>query len=221
MADDAAGSPEDEVVDGVIVEDTEPGDDAARLDALLRSAVATVRGVVAADVQRLRERQPGLAAEDLARLVVRRGSRRVAVTSFATGFGGFATTAVNLPSVLLLQTALVLAVADCYGRLDDPDLVRDVVLVLGGDSAAAALRTAGVPASDDFSQSWVSSNVTRETLKHVNRVVARKVLRVAGARSLSRVTRLVPVVGAGVASAFDRGYARELGERAIAYYGGR
>ena len=64
-------------------------------------------------------------------------------------------------------------------------------------------------------------NVGRETLKQVNRVVARKVLRVAGARSLSRVTRLVPVVGAGVAATFDRGYARELGERAIAYYGGR
>lgn len=221
MADSAAGSPDDEVVDGVIVGEAGPQDDADRLDALLRSAVAGVRGVVAADVQRLRERQPGLAAEDLARLVVRRGSRRVAVTSFATGFGGFATTAVNLPSVLVLQTALVLAVADCYGRLDDPELLRDVVLVLGGDSAAAALRTAGVAASDDFSQRWVSRNATRETLKHVNRVVARKVLRVAGARSLSRVTRVVPVVGAGVASAFDRGYARELGARAITYYGGR
>ncbi len=220
MADDAAGSPDDEVVDGVIVGSEDDGE-ADRLEALLRAAVARVRGVVAADVQRLRERQPGLAAEDLARLVVRRGTRRVAVASFATGFGGIATTAVNLPSVLVLQTGLVLAVADVYGHLDDPELVRDVVLVLGGDSAAAALRTFGVPASDDFSQRWVSSHVTRQTLKQVNGVVARKVLGVAGARSLSRVTRLVPVVGAGVASAFDRGYAQELGERAIAYYGGR
>lgn len=209
---------ENEVLDAEFVEDDAR---ASRLDTLLGAAVAKVRDAVSADVARLRARRPELASDDLARLVVKRGTRRVGWASVATGFGGVATAAVNVPSVLALQTALVLSVAEVYGELDSPDVKQDLALILAGQGAAGAMRHVGVAATNDFSKRWVSRNVTRETMKKINRVVGRKILTKAGEKSLTSVTKLVPVVGAGVGYVFDRGYARALGERAVRYYGGR
>ena len=209
---------DEEVLDGELV-DEDDGQD-SRLDTLLSGAVAKVRSTVVTDVARVRARHPELAADDLARLVVKRGTRRVGWASFATGFGGIATTAVNVPSVLALQAALVLSVAEVYGELDSPDVKQDLALIVGGQGAVGALRHFGVSASNDFSKRWVSRNVTRETMKKVNRVIGRKILTIAGEKSLTSVTKLVPVVGAGVGYVFDRSYAQALGERAVRYYSG-
>lgn len=209
---------EGEVLDGDILDDDEPE---TRLRSALTASIEAVRAVVVADVQRVRDRNPELSPDDLARLVVKRGTRRVGWTSFATGFGGLATAAVNVPSVLVMQTGLVLSVAEVYGELDSPDVRQDIALILAGEGAAGALRAFGVAATNDFSKRWVGRNVTRETMKKVNRIVSRKILTKAGERSLTSFTKLVPVVGASVGYAFDRGYARVLGERAIRYYGGR
>lgn len=73
------------------------------------------------------------------------------------------------------------------------------------------MRHVGVAATNDFSKRWVGRNVTRETMKKVNRVVSRKILTKAGEKSLTSITKLVPVVGAGVGYVFDRSYARDLG----------
>ena len=205
-----------EVVDGELVQD-----DGARLEAALSAVVDRVRDLVVADVERLRARQPGLAPQDLARLVVRRGTRRVGWASAATGFGGLTTAAVHVPSVLALQAALVLAVAEVYGELDDPDLTWHVAMVLGGDRAVSAVRASGVAATDDLSRRWVTRHVTRSTMRQVRGAIARTVLTTAGRRSISSVTKLVPVVGAGVGYVLDRAHAQHLGERAIRYYGGR
>lgn len=215
------GDDEPEVVDGEIVEEQDADQAAGRLELLLAATVERVRATVVADVQRLRERQPGLADDDLANLVVRRGTRRVGWASFATGFGGLTTMAVNVPSVLVLQTGLVLSVAEVYGELDSPNVKTDLALILAGEGAVSALRGFGVVAANDFSKRWVSRNVTRETMKKVDRVVGRRILTKAGEKSLTSFSKLVPVVGAGVGYALDRGYARALGERAVRYYSGR
>lgn len=218
MHEDAGDrNPGDEVLDAELVDND---GQVSRLDTVLGAAVSTVRGAVVADVARLRDRHPGLAKDDLARLVVKRGTRRVGWASAATGFGGIATTAVNIPSVLVLQAGLVLSVAEVYGELDSPDVKQDLALILGGQGAAGAMRHFGIAASNDFSKRYVSRNVTRETMKKVNRVVSRKILTKAGEKSLTSMTKLVPVVGAGVGYVFDRSYARALGERAVRYYSG-
>lgn len=196
-------------------------DDAARLDSALSGAVARVRALVVADVERVRKRNPGLAPDQLARLVVKRGTRRVGAASFATGFGGAPTLALNISSVLTLQASLVLAVAAVYDELDSPDLRQDLVLILAGNSAVQAMRNFGVAAANDMGKKWVQNNVTRETLKQVNKVVSRKILTKAGEKSLVSFAKLVPIAGAAVGYTFDRGYARALGERAIRYYSGR
>lgn len=198
-----------------------PSDDAGRLDELLLGAIARVRALVVADVERARRRNPGLSQDQLARLVVKRGTRRVGAASFATGFGGAPTLALNISSVLTLQASLVLAVAAVYDELDSPDLRQDLVLILAGNSAVTALRRFGVAAANDMGKKWVQKNVTRETMKQVNKVVSRKILTKAGEKSLTSFVKLVPVAGAAVGYTVDRSYARNLGESAIRYYGGR
>lgn len=196
-------------------------DDAGRLDELLSGAIARIRALVVADVERARKRNPGLSQDQLARLVVKRGTRRVGAASFATGFGGAPTLALNITSVLTLQTSLVLAVAAVYDELDSPDLRQDLVLILAGNSAVTALRTFGVAAANDVGKKWVQKNVTRETMKQVNKVVSRKILTKAGEKSLTSFVKIVPVAGAAVGYTVDRSYARKLGDSAIRYYGGR
>ncbi len=209
-------------VDGPVSSpELDPSDDVGRLDDLLLGAIARARGIVVADVERARKRNPGLSQDQLARLVVKRGTRRVGAASFATGFGGAPTLALNISSVLTLQASLVLAVAAVYDELDSPDLRQDLVLILAGNSAVSALRTFGVAAANDMGKKWVQKIVTRETMKRVNKVVSRKILTKAGEKSLTSFVKLVPIAGAAVGYTVDRSFARALGESAIRYYGGR
>lgn len=198
-------------------------DDAAErdLNVVLAWTVDRFKEVVLADVARVRRRHPDMVDEDLARLVVRRGVRRVGWASFATGFGGAPLIAANISSVIALQAGIVLAVAEVYGELDSPDIKRDIALIIGGDSVAQAFKQFGVVATNDFSKRWVQRNVTRETMKKVNRIVSRKIITKAGEKSVTSFTKLVPVLGAGVGYVIDRSYARLLGERSIRYYAGR
>lgn len=205
---------------GLPPEPADGDDDSGRLEDLLTAAIKRTRALVEADVQRVRKRKLGLTQDELARAVVRRGTRRVGAASFATGFGGAPTLALNITSVLTLQASLVLAVAAAYDELDSPDLRQDLMLILAGNSAVTALRTFGVAATNDMGKRWVQKNVTRETMKQVNKVVSRKILTKAGEKSLTSFMKLVPVAGAAVGYTVDRTYARTLGESAIRYYSG-
>lgn len=200
--------------------DGEDADASGQLDVVLNAAILRIRGVVEADVERVRRRRPGLSQDELARILVKRGTRRVGAASFVTGFGGAPTLAVNVTSVLTLQAATVLTVAAVYDELDSPDLRQDLLLILAGNSAVTALRGFGVAAANDMGKRWVQRNVTRETMKQVNKVVSRKILTKAGEKSLTSFVKLVPVAGATVGYVVDRGYTRVLGESAIRYYSG-
>lgn len=195
-------------------------DGSTALDDLLSSAIAHVRAAVVADVDLLRSRNSGLARDALARLAVKRGTRRVGAASFATGFGGAPLLAVNLASVLTLQASVVLSVAAVYDELDSPDLKQDLMLIMAGNSAVTALRTFGVAATNDMGKRWVARNVTRETMKRVEKVVGRKILTKAGEKSLTSFVKLVPVAGAAVGYTVDRNYTRVLGASAVRYYSG-
>jgi EcsC protein family len=195
-------------------------EDSGRLEDLLAGAIERVRALVEADVERMRRRKPRLSQHELARAVVRRGTRRVGAASAATGFGGAPTLALNITSVLTLQASLVLAVAAAYDELDSPDLRQDLILILAGNSAVTAMRTVGVAAANDMGKRWVQNNVSRETMKQVNKIVSRKIVTKAGEKSLTSFMKLVPVVGAAVGYTVDRTYARTLGESAIRYYSG-
>lgn len=193
------------------------GDAAGQLDELLSAAIARMRGLVETDVERVKRRRPGLSQRELARALAKRGTRRVGTASFTTGFGGAPT---NVTSVLTLQAATVLAVAATYDELDSPDLRQDLVLILAGNSADVALREFGVAAANDMGKSWVQRNVTRQTMKQVNKATCRKILTKAGEKSLTSFIKLVPVAGAAVGYNLDRGCTRVLGESAICYYSG-
>ena len=130
-------------------------DPTGRLEALLALAIERVRVLVEADVERVRRRKPALTQDELARAVVKRGTRRVGAASFATGFGGAPTIALNITSVLTLQASLVLAVAAAYDELDSPDLRQDLILILAGNSAVTEMRTFGVAAANDMGKKWV------------------------------------------------------------------
>lgn len=59
-------------------ESGQPGD-------LLNAAIARIRGLVEADVARVRRRRPGLSPDELARALVKRGTRRVGAAGLPLG----------------------------------------------------------------------------------------------------------------------------------------
>jgi len=195
-------------------------DTPGQLEDLLNGAIARIRDLVEAEVERVKRRRPGLSQDELARALVKRGIRRVGAASFATGFGGAPTLAVNVTSVLTLHAATVLAVAAAYEELDSPDLRQELILILAGNSAVVALRGFGVAAANNMGKRWVQADITRETMKQLNKVVSRKILTKAGEKSLTSSIKLVPVAGAAVGCTVDRSYTRVLGESAIRYYRG-
>jgi hypothetical protein len=145
--------------------------------------------------------------------------RHVSLARFggaATGVGGIATVLPDLASLAWIQSRMVFFVAAAYG-FDPHDPMRPAELLVlmdiypDRDSARSALDGAGAT----IAESWVGGRLSRD--EELYRSLARMAGRAAGRRLLGRA---IPGFAIAFNAVSNSRQTRELGQRALRYYGG-
>ncbi len=177
-------------------------------------------------VTKLRDQNPGIDPDDLARKIVRRKSFKNGLVGAATGVGGILTLPVSVPGDLIaswrIQVFMACSVAYAYGHTPETtDLKTDVYLILAGDAAKEALKRVGIEIGKQVTKKAVERYITREVMKKIWRVVGQRVITKAGQKSLTSFTKMVPLVGAPIGYVLDYSAARSVGHFAIKYYSGQ
>jgi uncharacterized protein (DUF697 family) len=137
---------------------------------------------------------------------------------FLTGIGGFvslpAAIPANLASALYLQVRLIAAIAHLRGHdIRSPEVRGLVLACLSGSKAADTLKDAGVRFGARMTRDvlgWASPAV----LKKIERAAGVSVTAAAGAGSLVKFGKFMPIVGGIVAAGFDAAMTQLIGRTA-------
>ena len=203
-------------------------DTAVRLTALQRSINWLTESdpeQVGLYVNKLRNQNPGISNDALARKIVSRKAHKNGLVGAATGIPGILALPVTVPADLFaswrIQINMAICIAYVYGHTArSTDLKTDVYLILAGDAAKEALKRAGIEVGKELTKRAVSKYVTRQVMKHIGSVIGRKIITKAGEKSMTSFMKIVPIIGAPVGYGFDWAAARVVGRNAIKYYRG-
>lgn len=181
---------------------------------------------VAGYVGKLRDRNPGISEDDLAKKIVRRKAFKNGLVGAATGVPGFialpATVPADVAASWRIQAFMAISIAYVYGHTEETmDLKTDLYLILAGNSAKEALKRIGIEVGKTLTRKAVQKRLTREVMKTIWKVVGRKIITKAGQKSLTSFMKIVPLVGGVIGFFFDWGATRAVGHFAIKYYSGR
>lgn len=160
----------------------------------------------------------GHSSESLARTAYRKHTRLARVEGFALGFGGIATSAANFAGLAWVQARMVFYIAAAYGYDPRHPMRPAELLALWGvyDTPAEARE-----ALDGLGKPMAQALVERQLTKSGERRVGERLVRFVGKRVAKRAAgRLIPVLGAPISSVQNGGSTKDLGRRALAYYGG-
>lgn len=161
---------------------------------------------------------PGHDPAKLARVAYRKHVRLARLEGATLGFGGALTSAADLAALAWIQCRMVFYVAAAFGYEPGHPMRPAELLALQGlydtpAEARAALDGLGRPLAHAMVGSALSRNrdqaLTSRLVKFAGKRVAR---RVAG--------RALPVVSSPIAAVQNGNATKELGQRALAYYGG-
>ncbi|MEW6026318.1 MAG: EcsC family protein [Planctomycetota bacterium] len=196
------------------------------LTALIEKIIYSDAGKIKTYVDKLREQNPGISNDDLAKKIAKRKSRKCGVIGAITGVGGFTIAPVmigaNLTTVWRQQAAMIMAIAYIYGHaINTEDIKTDIYIVMVGNAASWGLKRAGVEIAQAVTKSAVQKYVTREVMVKIWSVLGRQIITRAGTKSLTSFIKLVPVVGAVPGYLIDWGYTKFVGSKAIEYYSGK
>ncbi len=177
-------------------------------------------------VHDLRDRYPDASDAELSRKVVSLKSLKNGFVGAAAGTPGFLAFPIVVPADVIVSWKIQINMAMCIAHIHgqaidtqdlDADIKTDISLILAGNSAKDCLRILGIDV-DAVTKKTVKRYVTREVTMELCKHLARKIISVAGVRTFSRMSRLVPLVGAPIGFAFDYSAARSVGECACDYY---
>lgn len=161
---------------------------------------------------------PGHSRQPLAETAYRKHVRLSRREGLALGLGGIVTSAANLGSLAWIQARMVHYIAASYGY--DPrhpmrpaDLLALWEVYVTPAEAREALDGLGKP----IAQAMIENHLS----KSGERGLREKLMRHVGKRDVKRSAgRLVPLIGAPISAVQNGGSTKDLGRRAIAYYGG-
>jgi uncharacterized protein (DUF697 family) len=162
---------------------------------------------------------PGHTQAELARIALKKHVRLAQLEGGALGIGGVITVAPDLVALLWLQSRMVWYVAAAYGFDPNHPMRPAEYLALQGlyDTPAHAREALdGVGKRLAFAMAEKALTGRRSEMLHLRlaKYVARRVARrYAG--------RLIPFIGAPIGAMQNGGVTRQLGRRAIEYYGGQ
>lgn len=142
--------------------------------------------------------------EEAIRRLVRTHQRVVGTTGFATGFGGFLTMPVTIPTDVAIlyayQTRMAAAVAHLRGYDVNSDEVQSVVLVsLLGAGGAGLLSKFGIEFANK-SAAQALKRVPGRVFIEINKKVGYRLITKGGTKGLVNMTKVVPIAG-GIAGA--------------------
>lgn len=151
--------------------------------------------------------------------IVRSHELTGAAGGFITSLGGFITMPVALPANIfefyVQATRMVGAIAHVRGYdVDEDDIRSAVLLTLVGSNADEILAKAGVATGAGRFTAFALQRLPRAALMMINKAVGFRLLRAAGAKTLSRFGRAVPLVGGGVGATIDWWMMRRIAEHA-------
>jgi hypothetical protein len=161
---------------------------------------------------------PGHTRAQLARTAMKKHVRLARLEGGALGIGGIITAAPDLVTLLWLQSRMVWYIAAAYGYDPNHPMRPAEYLALQGlyDTPADARKALdGVGKRLAFAMAERAMMGRRESALHLRlaKYVARRIARrYAG--------RLIPFIGAPIGAMQNGGVTKDLGRRALAYYGG-
>lgn len=196
------------------------------LDNLIEYVIQTDPVQVKAYVDKLREQNPDITDDALARKIINRKSIKNGLIGAITGLGGLITLPIAIPANLAttwrVQATMACAIAYVYGHnFATTDLKTDIYIIMAGDSAKEAFKRVGIEISKAATKKTIEKYVTREMMTKIWAIIGRKIVTKAGEKSLTSLVKMVPLVGAPVGFAFDWTSTRIVGETAIKYYSGK
>jgi hypothetical protein len=154
----------------------------------------------------------------LAETAYRKHLRLSRVEGFALGFGGAATGAANLAGLAWIQARMVFFIAAAHGFDPRHPMRPAELLALWGiyDTPAQARESL-----DGMGKTMAQALVESRLAGAREARLSEKLLRFVGKRVAKRAAgRLVPVIGAPISAVQNGGSTKDLGQRALAFYGG-
>ena len=161
----------------------------------------------------------GHSPTSLANTAYRKHVRMSRVEGFALGFGGIVTGAANLGGLAWVQARMVFYIAAAYGYDPRHPMRPAELLALWEvyDTPAEARQ-----ALDGLGKPMAQAMIESKLSKSGERRLSEKLMRYVGKRIIKRgAGRLVPLIGAPISAVQNGGSTKDLGRRAIAYYGGQ
>jgi EcsC family protein len=161
----------------------------------------------------------GTSPAKLARTAFRKHVHLSRAEGLVLGFGGALTSAANLGALGWIQARMVFYIAAANGYDPRHPMRPAELLALWGVYETPAEARASL---DGMGPSMAATVVQTQLSRTQERNLSSKLVRYVGKRVAKRYAgRLLPVIGAPISAIQNGGSTKELGRRAMEYYGGR
>jgi hypothetical protein len=161
----------------------------------------------------------GHSPESLAKTAYRKHVRLARLEGATLGLGGAWTAAPDLVALLWIQCRMVFYIAAAYGY-DPRHPMRPAELLALQDVYPTAAEARA--ALDGVGKRMAQAMVERALVSKRDQSLARRLAKYAGKRVAQRYAgRLVPLIGSPIGAVQNAAATRELGRKALAYYGGQ
>jgi hypothetical protein len=161
---------------------------------------------------------PGHTPEELAQVAFRKHVRLARLEGAALGIGGAITAGPDLVALLWIQSRMIFYIAAAYGYDPRHPMRPAELLALQGVYPTAAQAR---EALDGVGKRMAQALAERALSSRNDQGIHLRLARYAAKRIARRYAgRLVPFLGAPIGALQNAGATKELGRRALAYYGG-
>ena len=156
--------------------------------------------------------------EKLAKIAYRKHVRLARLEGAALGIGGMITAGPDLLALAWIQSRMVFYIAAAHGYDPHHPMRPAELLTLQGIYPSAADARASL---DGIGRSMASHYIESKLERRDDRAVTQKLMRYLLKRTVKRgLGRMIPLVGAPLGALQNGGATKDLGKRALAYYGG-
>ena len=156
--------------------------------------------------------------EKLAKIAFRKHVRLARVEGAALGLGGIITAAPDLVALAWIQSRMVFYIAGAYGYDPNHPMRPAELLTIQGIYPSA---TDARESLDGVGRSMAAHYIESKLERRDDRALTDRLMRYLLRRTIRRgLGRMIPFVGAPIGALQNGGATKEVGRRALAYYGG-